>query len=146
MIAVDTNILVYAHREDSEFHDESLNALMGLAEGSRRWGIPWPCIHEFIAITTHPAIYQPPTPIESALQAMQVWIESPMCRLIGEGPGYFARLKELSLKAKTKGSIVHDARIAAICLYNGVTELWTMDRDFSRFGALKTVNPAARKK
>ena len=37
--------------------------------------------------------------------------------------------------------MIHDARIAAICLHNGVTELWTADRDFSRFKPLKTVNP-----
>ena len=146
MIAVDTNILVYAHREDSEFHKEALKALIDLAEGSRRWAIPWPCIHEFIAITTHPSIYVPPTPLDIALQSLQVWLESAMCQVIGEGPGYFARLQELSLKARVKGPAIHDARIAAICLYNGVTELWTMDRDFSRYVALKTVNPVHPKK
>ena len=36
--------------------------------------------------------------------------------------------------------------VDTICLYNGVTELWTMDRDFSRFGALTTVNPISKKK
>ena len=33
-----------------------------------------------------------------------------------------------------------DARIAACCLVNGVSELWTVDRDFSRFPALRTRN------
>ena len=146
MIAVDTNLLVYAHREDSEFHGEALKILLALAEGSRRWAIPWPCIHEFIAIVTHPSIYVPPTPLDIALQALQVWMESAMCQVIGEGPGYFSRLRELSQKAKVKGPLIHDARIAAICLYNGVTELWTMDRDFSRFGILKTINPVLSKK
>ena len=35
----------------------------------------------------------------------------------------------------------HDARIAAICLENAVAVLWTADRDFGRFKALKTANP-----
>jgi predicted nucleic acid-binding protein len=39
--------------------------------------------------------------------------------------------------------MVHDARIAACCLSNGVTELLTLDRDFSRFPQLKTRNPFA---
>jgi hypothetical protein len=120
--------------------------MMGLAAGSRHWTIPWPCIHEFVAITTHPSIYTPPSPLDMAFAALQVWINSPMCRMIGEGPGYFDRLREVAIKAKVKGPLIHDARIAAICLYNGVTELWTMDRDFSRFGALKTVNPISKKK
>ena len=66
---------------------------------------------------------------------------SPMCQLIGEGPGYFEQLKQLALKGKIKGPMIHDARIAAICLHNGVKELWAADRDFSRYRQLKTVNP-----
>jgi len=141
MIAVDTNILVYAHREDSDFHTEALSSLLGLAEGNRQWGIPWPCVHEFISVVTHPSIYNPPTDVETALNAMEVWLESPFCRMLGEGAGYFQRLRELAEAGKVHGPMIHDARIAALCLYNGVTELWTADRDFSRFRQLKTVNP-----
>jgi hypothetical protein len=39
------------------------------------------------------------------------------------------------------GAKVHDARIAALCLSHGVAELWTADRDFSRFPSLTTRNP-----
>ena len=77
MIALDTNLLVYAHREDSEWHQEALGRLRGLAEGTRRWAIPWPCVHEFISVTTHPAIYAPPTPLPLALETIQVWINCP---------------------------------------------------------------------
>ncbi|MGC9452731.1 MAG: type II toxin-antitoxin system VapC family toxin [Oceanipulchritudo sp.] len=141
MIAVDTNLLVYAHREDSAFHAAALESLTGLAGSGRRWGIPWPCVHEFISITTHPRIYDPPTPLKVALAAMQVWLEAPGCELLAEGPGYWETLKSLSLKAKLQGPMVHDARIAALCLHHGVTELWSADRDFSRFPAVKTRNP-----
>lgn len=33
--------------------------------------------------------------------------------------------------------------IAAICITHGVTELWTADRDFGRFPALRIRNPCA---
>jgi len=33
MIAVDTNILVYAHRRDSEWHEPAFRCLASLAEG-----------------------------------------------------------------------------------------------------------------
>jgi uncharacterized protein len=62
VIAVDTNILVYAHREDSPFHETASRRIAKLAEGSTIWAIPWPCIHEFVAVATHPRIYKPPTP------------------------------------------------------------------------------------
>jgi len=54
MIALDTNILVYAHRGESPFHEATDRAVTELAESGDVWGIPWPCIHEFLAIVTHP--------------------------------------------------------------------------------------------
>jgi len=53
VIAVDTNVLVYAHRQDSEWHEPATRAVRQLAEGSAApWTIPWPCVHEFLAIAT----------------------------------------------------------------------------------------------
>ena len=144
MIAVDTNLLIYAHREDSDFHTEAIAVLRDLAEGGVRWAIPWPCLHEFLAIATHPRIFSPPSPLPLALKAMAVWLESPGCEMIGEGPGYYDVLKRLVSKGKIAGPMVHDARIAAICAHHGVRELWTADRDFSRLASLKTRNPLGR--
>jgi uncharacterized protein len=50
-------------------------------------------------------------------------------------------LKEIATQGQIRGGQIHDARIAAICLQHGVSELWTADRDFSRFPQLKTRNP-----
>ncbi len=141
MIAVDSNLLVYAHREDSPWHAASLECLTGLAEGRAPWAIPWPCIHEFLAIVTHPRIYSPPTPLEPAIEQVDAWLESPSLVLLGEDEGHWARLRSLLLAGKIAGPTVHDARVAAICLRHGVSELWTIDRDFSRLPGLKVRNP-----
>lgn len=143
MIAVDTNILVYAHRADSEWHQPALRHLTGLAEGNSRWAVPWPCVHEFLAIVTHPRIYQPATPPALAINSMRVWLESPLCTAIGEGTSYLDRLQKLVVDGAVVGGMVHDARIAAICIHHAVTLLWTADRDLSRFGEIKTFNPCA---
>lgn len=66
LIAIDTNILVYAHREDSPLHEAASQRMQELAEGSASWAIPWPCMHEFPSIVTHPRIYAPPTPLSGA--------------------------------------------------------------------------------
>ncbi|HNH64386.1 MAG TPA: type II toxin-antitoxin system VapC family toxin, partial [Thauera aminoaromatica] len=58
MIALDTNILVYAHRTDSPFHERARSAVETLASGVREWAIPWPCAHEFFAVETHPRIFK----------------------------------------------------------------------------------------
>ena len=141
MIAVDTNLLIYAHRKDSDFHDRALAAVQGLAESGMRWSIPWPCIHEFLAITTHPKVFDPPTPSMVAVAAAEIWTSTPTCELIGEGPGYFDLLKEQVDKGKVSGPMVHDARIAALCIYHGIQSFWTADRDFSRFPELRVHNP-----
>lgn len=143
MIAVDTNLLVYAHREDSEWHDEARRLITGLASSGNRWTIPWPCVHEFIAIATHPRIYNPPTPLNLAFATLTAWNRSPGLRFFGEGPGYLEKLERISTAGKVAGPRIHDARIAAICLNHGVAELWSADRDFSRFPNLKVRNPLA---
>jgi hypothetical protein len=141
MIAVDTNLLVYAHRTDAAEHAAALHVVRGLAEGRARWALPWPCIHEFIAIVTHPRIFSPPTPLAAALDQVDAWLESPVVTTLAESPGYWERLRDQLKSGAVAGARVHDARIAALCLHHGVRELWTADRDFSRFPRLAVRNP-----
>lgn len=143
MIAVDTNVLLYAHRSDSEWHDRAARCLRSLAEARAPWAIPWPCVHEFIAIATHPRVYDPPTPIAAALDQVDAWIESPSLLLLGESVDHWSTLRSLVEAGRVGGPKIHDARIAALCLAHGVQALWTADRDFSRFPALRAVNPLA---
>jgi toxin-antitoxin system PIN domain toxin len=141
MIAIDANILVYAHRGDSPWHAPAAARVRELAEGSSAWAIPWACLHEFLAIVTHPRIYKPPTPIDHAIAQVDAWLESPTLVVVSEADSHWAALRELLLAGKVSGPQVHDARIAAVCATHGVRTLWTADRDFSRFPGLKTVNP-----
>jgi len=144
MIAVDTNLLVYAHREDSPWHDAAYDSIVELAEGRGPWAIPWPCLHEFLAIVTHPKIYAPPTPLEAALEQVTAWLESPSLVLLAESEGYWPELRLALQVGRVAGPQVHDARVAALCQSHGVRELWTADRDFGRFPALKVKNPLVR--
>ncbi len=141
MIAVDTNILVYAHREDSPFHEVAFRRVAELAEGPATWAIPWPCIHEFLAIVTHPRIYAPPTPLGLALDQVDAWLESPTLALIAETGSHWPTLRALIAGGRIAGAQVHDARVAALCRQHGVRELWSADRDFGRFAGLAVVNP-----
>ena len=77
MIAVDANILIYSHRRDSPFHERARAAMMRLAEGDRPWGIPWPCLHEFYAIATHPRLYKPASTPDEAVTQMDIWLNAP---------------------------------------------------------------------
>ncbi len=141
MIALDTNILVYSHRRDSPFCPAALECVRELAEQPAAWAIPWPCIHEFLAIATHPRIYDPPTSLQKALEQVDAWLESPSLVLIGETPPHWPTLRRLLEVGDVRGPRVHDAKVAALCLQHGVRELWTADRDFGRFPQLRTRNP-----
>lgn len=141
MIAVDTNLLVYAHRKDSPFHSAAQACLQDLAEGRAAWALPWPCLHEFFAIATHPRIYSPPSPAERALDQIEAWLESPSAVTLSESGTHWGHLRDLITKGSARGPQVHDTRIAALCIQHGVRELWSADRDFSRYPALKTRNP-----
>jgi toxin-antitoxin system PIN domain toxin len=141
VIAVDTNNLVYAHREDAEWHSTAVKQLATLAEGKAAWAIPWPCIHEFLAIATHPKIFAPPTPLARAIDQVEAWLESPSLALLAESSGYWSDLRAALESGRMAGPLVHDARIAALCAQHGVRELWTADRDFGRFPGLTAVNP-----
>ncbi len=141
MIAIDTNILVYAHREDIPWHEAGFKCIKSLAESATVWAIPWPCIHEFLAIVTHPKIFDPPTPVDIALKQVQAWLEAPSLVLLSETDMHWSVLMEVIKKGKIQGPMVHDARIAALCIEHGVKELWSADRDFSRFRGLTVKNP-----
>jgi toxin-antitoxin system PIN domain toxin len=141
VIAVDTNILVYAHRADSPFHDRARSAIESLAAGAREWAIPWPCAHEFLAVVTHPRIYRTATPAETAFAQLRALHGLANLAFIAEADDYLLRLESLAVAAKANGGAIHDARIAAICLSHGVAELWSADRDFSRYPTLAVRNP-----
>lgn len=141
MIALDTNILVYASRRDSPFHLRARNVLADLAEGQSRWAIPWACLHEFFAVVTSGRFYEPPTTPETAITQIAAWLESPTLMLLSEGSTYFQVLSAVLRQNTVRGARIHDAKIAAICVQHGVTELLTADRDFSKFPGLRTRNP-----
>jgi toxin-antitoxin system PIN domain toxin len=143
VVAVDTNLLVYAYRTDAPFHGAARPLIESLAQGAAAWAIPWPCAHEFLAIVTNARIFKTPTPIELAFAQLNELASISNLAFLAEGDGYLPRLEQTALAAQARGGAIHDARIAAICLHHGVTELWSADRDFSRFPALRARNPLA---
>jgi uncharacterized protein len=112
--------------------------------GSSQWSIPWPCLQEFIGIVTRPRVFDPPSTLTEAVDQVDFWLACPSIVMLAEADDHWLHLKDILLASRTIGAKVHDARVAAICLQHGVRELWTADRDFSRFPQLKTVNPLVR--
>ncbi|MCE9634939.1 MAG: PIN domain-containing protein [Planctomycetes bacterium] len=144
MIAVDTNLLVYAHRAELPTHQRAKGLLSELAESHDPWAIPWTCVHEFLGVVTNRRIWPVPTPRDHALAQVEVWRASPSLVFLAESDGYLPILADLLIAGDIDGPKVHDARIAALCIFHGVRELWSADRDFKRFPSLRVRNPLVR--
>ncbi len=143
MIALDTNLLVHAHRADASLHAKAKEAVRNLAESRVPWGICYHSLIEFYAVATQPRIWDTPSSTTEAFDQIEAWKESPSLRILCDSEASLEKLRLLATRGNVRGSIVHDARIAACCLSHGVKEIWTVDRDFSRFAELKTRNPLA---
>lgn len=141
MIAVDSNILVHAHRGDASLHSEARDCIRQLAESPAAWAVCFHSLVEFYGIATHPKIWDRSSTPEQASNQISAWQESPSLCVLTESPSEMQALTSLAIKAKVIGPMIHDARIASCCLEHGITELWTVDRDFSRFSKLRTKNP-----
>ena len=145
MIAVDSNLLIYAYRAEMPQHPAAAQAVRTLGESGRPWAIPWPCVHEFVAAVTNPRIFRPPSPTVDALAQLGIWAESPWFVFLPEAGDHLVHLGYLLDASGVVGGTVHDARIAAICLGHDVDELWSVDRDFRMFPGLRVVNPLVAK-
>ena len=137
MIAVDTNVLVYARREELSKHGAAIAALTELAEGQVPWGLPIFCIGEFVRVVSHPRLFDPPTSTENALAFVEHLLESPTARLLLPGTRFLPLFKQTLAQSYVQGNVVFDAQIAAVCLESGARKILTEDRDFARFEDLK---------
>lgn len=142
MIAVDTNVLVYARREELSQHAPALSALKALAEGDLPWAIPLYCVGEFVRVVSHPRLFAPPTDPVAALRFVDQLLASPTAHLLLPGQGFIDLLARLLAETGVRGNLVFDAQIAALCIECGASRILTEDRDFSRFNDLTLVSLA----
>lgn len=141
MIAIDTNVLIYARREETPFHSQARALLRSLAEGVEQWALPWPCVYEYLRVVTHPRVFDPPTDLDAALFDLDSLLDSPSLHLLGEGPAHRGHLLRLITEGRAIGNLIHDAHIAALLVEHGVREFLTTDRDFTRFASLRVRDP-----
>lgn len=141
MIAVDTTILVYAYLPRLLQHQQARAALGRQTASGRPWAIPWPCVHEFIAVVSNKKWHADAPSSAQRVAHVEICQQAPGLRMLGIGAEHRAHLRRLLELSGANGGQVHDARIVAVCSESGVTEIWTADRDFSRFTGIRIHNP-----
>jgi toxin-antitoxin system PIN domain toxin len=133
LLALDTNILVYAHIETLPKHLAAKKKLKELAEGSARWGIPVFCIGEFLRVITHSKIFANHYSPKQAVDALSAVLSSPSLEILMPGEHYCTNLYGAMVEANVSGNLIFDAQVVALCRELGVSCLLTEDRDFHRF-------------
>ena len=137
MIAVDTNVLVYAHRAEMELHASAAARLSALAEGNETWALPVFCVTEFLRVVTHPKVFNPPSTADEALGFIDELRASPTCEVACPEAEFLDRLGAAVRNADARGNLIFDAQIAALCSERGITAILTNDHDFERFSELE---------
>lgn len=141
MKTVDTNVLVYAHRAEFRQHAVARERLRGLAEGGEPWGLPWPCVYEFLRVVTHPRVLRPPTPLWQAWESVLALITAPATILLGPTGRHAAVVAGLLQDSTLRGNDLFDVQIAALAIEHDASVLVTGDRRFRRFDGIRVEDP-----
>jgi len=140
VVLADVNVLVYAHREDTEHHLACRSWLEATINGEERYGVSELVLSGFVRITTHPKVFASPSPLMVALEFAEQVREQPSAMLIEPGERHWSIVRRLCVEAKAKGNLVPDAYFAALAIEGGC-EWITTDRDYSRFPGLRWRSP-----
>lgn len=140
MIAIDTNLLVYAHRAGLAEHRAARQAIEDAANRSAGWGIPLPCIAELWSVVTHPAAAQRPSRPEEVRDYLAALSEAGAVLLL-PGSSFGDRLLRLAQDLEVFGNGIFDLQVGLAALDGGAKEIWTHDRRFKGIPGLSAFDP-----
>jgi len=147
VIGVDTNVLVYAADEFAPEHAVCRRLLLeGRASPdvhAEPLCIPWSVIYEFLRVVTHLRALKRPWSTPQAWEFVTVLLRSPHITVLGPGSGHAAAAERMLSAPGVRGSLVHDAHIAAVLAEHGVRRIYTRDQDFRRFPGMEVMDPLA---
>jgi hypothetical protein len=143
MIAVDTNLLVYAHRAGCAEHGASRRAIESAANGARGWGFAYSCVLEFWSVVTHPSSLGGGSTPESARGFIQALIETAGATIFPPAASLVPRCLQLAERLGIRGARVFDLQVGLCALEAGASEIWTHDAGFVGLPGLKVLDPLA---
>ncbi len=138
-VAVDTNVLLYAQRKEAPQHAAATARLKALLDAGRRVALPWPCVYEFIRVTTHARVYDRPATVEEALVFVRALLGHPAALLLSETERHADVMDRVLIEAGVTGNRIHDAHIVALMREHGIEDILTHDADFRRFDSIRVL-------
>jgi toxin-antitoxin system PIN domain toxin len=140
VIIPDVNVLIGAMRADSPRHEELAAWLAKAVQRPEPLGLTAAVLGGAVRIVTHPRVFVPPTPLETALAQVATLREAAGTQEVGPGPRHWEIVDRLCREADARGNLVADAQHAAVAIEHGATWV-TLDRDFARFSGLTWTSP-----
>jgi len=140
MILLDVNILVQAHREDADRHQEITAWLLQKLSDPAGVAVSELALSGCLRVITHPRVFQTPTPLESALEFVEDFRSRPQVHLLAPGENHWQIFFDLCRHNDARGNLIPDAYHAALAIETG-SEWASLDRGFSRFKGLKWRHP-----
>ena len=141
MIAVDTNLLVFAHRSQTPEHKEAKAAIEKASLSSEGWGWTLTNLLEFWSIVTHPAAPPRPSTPAEASAFLQALVRDADAKIWLPNEGFDRRLIQLASRLRVSGPRIFDLTIALTAFEAGAREIWTHDLRFQSIPGLRTVFP-----
>ena len=140
MLLPDVNVLIYAFREDALEHQRFRDWVEDLLNGDEAYGVCDLVLSGFLRIVTHPAIFDPPSPIAGALAFVEEVRGQPNCVVIQPGVRHWDVFASLCRTSGARGNLVPDAYLAALAIESG-SDWITTDGDYGRFAGLRWRRP-----
>jgi toxin-antitoxin system PIN domain toxin len=142
VLAVDTNVLVYAADADSPFHAACRDWLERQRTRPDAWYTTWAVVYEFLRITTHPRVMRRPWKAQQAWQFVAALSASPGFGMLVATPRHAdVAAQVIAEMPDLAANLVHDAHTAILMREHGVRRICTRDTDFHRFAFLEVVDP-----
>ena len=140
MIALDTNLLIYAHVPGTKEHLPA-RAAIERAFGMGSCGISLPSISEFWSVTTQPRPGKSSSTLEEAKSFIKALTEDGRLKVWHPTVGFHQRLIDLAHRQNIQGVKIFDLQIALLALENKAREVWTHDKNFIQLERLKVYDP-----
>ncbi len=142
MFVVDTNVLVYAANQDSEFHESCRRQIELFRARASPWYLSWPICYEFLRVCTHPGVLTNPWSVAAAWGFLQTLLISPSVGLLLPTARHADLLAEILAEIPhLRGNILHNLHTAVLMREHGIRDIYTRDTDFSRFPFLRVIDP-----
>lgn len=132
MLMPDVNVLVYAHRRDTEQHRPAYEWLEALANGDAPFALSTAVATGFFRVVTNRSVFESPSSTGEALDFVDELLASQNCRWVSAGPEHWRIFSRLCATTRATGKHAADAAHAATAIEHGCT-LASVDGDFARF-------------